>query len=290
MVTTVGGSASSQDTWFFVGEDPQKTTYPLLVEIAGRSRWTRGASFSRKDCEFFCLELVTAGNLTFIQNGKDYLVEPGTLFIQRQRSNHQYTTGPAGFVHKRFIVLAGEILPTMIKTCGIEECDVCRISDTAAFARHAKECSRILAGKPTGYLDVLSVLAYRVLLLVKRGLLGPQYPPTLTCALGFVQHNLHRKISVEEIAAAAGVSSSHLYRLFEDHLQTSPIRHLTDIRIGQATEMLMRSTMPIKQIAFALGFHEPAYFTNQFRKKTGVSPREYRSGVRTVTAAGVAHR
>jgi YesN/AraC family two-component response regulator len=51
------------------------------------------------------------------------------------------------------------------------------------------------------------------------------------------------------------------------------------MKIKRAGELLRHTLIPVKEIAFSLGYEEPAYFTNQFRKILGISPREYRKRI-----------
>jgi AraC-like DNA-binding protein len=251
----------------------------LIVRHAGNSIWRKGAVIARKKSDLFGIELITEGNLRFIQNGKEYLVEPGHIFIKKRGGNHFYEPGPAGFVHKRFIRLDGPIIETIIGELGFEQLDVCRLSHPREFAALQKRAIMLTRDQPDGYVKLLSLLAFEILLFVAQDVTGSRYPPALFASIDFLRRNLNRKIAVSELSRSVGVSDTQLFRLFRTHLKDSPLTYFNTMKIKRAGELLRHTLIPVKEIAFSLGYEEPAYFTNQFRKILGISPREYRKRI-----------
>ncbi|MEM7765170.1 MAG: AraC family transcriptional regulator [Pseudomonadota bacterium] len=92
----------------------------------------------------------------------------------------------------------------------------------------------------------------------------------------FVRANFARDITVADIALAAHLSVSALERRFKKHLNKTPRRFLIDTRLEQARRLLVESEAPIAEIAFAAGFSDHSYFSQQFRKFCGVLPSEFR--------------
>ena len=56
----------------------------------------------------------------------------------------------------------------------------------------------------------------------------------------------------------------------------SPVDFLRHVRIQRAEELIKRSNYPVSQIAYAVGFSDPKYFSKCFKKETGMTPSEYR--------------
>ncbi len=81
---------------------------------------------------------------------------------------------------------------------------------------------------------------------------------------------------VEDLAAAAGVSASHFSRLFKAAFGTSPIDWLRRERVNQAKRRLTESTDAIEEIAAQVGYNDRFFFSRDFKKLTGYSPREFR--------------
>lgn len=253
----------------------------LIVRHAGSSIWHGGASISRKNSELFGIELVTAGNLHFIQDGKEYIVEPGHIFIKRRGGNHIYEPGPAGFVHKRFVRLDGPIIEAVTGELGLDRYDVCQLSHPAGFAAIQKEAVALIRDQPEDYAMRLSMVAFQMLLFVAKDISEPPFPPPITVIMEYMRKNLHRKITVAELSRIAGLSGTPFFRLFKSHLNQSPLAYFNSMKMKRAAELLKHTILPVKEIAFSLGYDEAAYFTNHFRSTLGVSPREFRKRMET---------
>ena len=92
----------------------------------------------------------------------------------------------------------------------------------------------------------------------------------------FLDRKLGAKISVDDVAAAAGLSASRLAHLFRAETGQTPQRHLEAARMQRAIELLERTGFPVQQIAGAVGFDSPFYFSQRFKRWTGLSPSAYR--------------
>ena len=80
----------------------------------------------------------------------------------------------------------------------------------------------------------------------------------------------------------AHVSKSECLRCFRQSMGTTPYQYLMEYRLSQAAALLKRTDDPIEWIANQVGFGQASSFGKYFRRKTGLSPREYRTyGQRT---------
>jgi AraC-like DNA-binding protein len=98
--------------------------------------------------------------------------------------------------------------------------------------------------------------------------------------LGHLEQHSAGSLSVEGLAKVARMSPSSLFRLFRHHVGRSPVDYLIRLRIGRAADMLRRETSRISEISEAVGFTDSNYFSRQFHRVMGVSPRAYRRGSR----------
>lgn len=96
-------------------------------------------------------------------------------------------------------------------------------------------------------------------------------------AVAFMRRNYQEEISLPKLARLANLSESSFFRKFREEMKTSPMQWLLNLRIRKAMEFLIRSDMNIGEIAAATGFSDSLYFSRQFRRQVGVSPKNYRS-------------
>lgn len=97
-------------------------------------------------------------------------------------------------------------------------------------------------------------------------------------AMEFMGQNLKRKVSLEEIADAAGLSVSRLSWLFRKHAAASPMQYMEAQRLDRAQRLLELTNLSVKEISRRVGFDSPFYFSLRFKRHTGLSPRTYRLG------------
>jgi AraC-like DNA-binding protein len=98
--------------------------------------------------------------------------------------------------------------------------------------------------------------------------------------LGHLEQHYSGALSIEDLAKIARMSPSSLFRLFRHHVGRSPVDYLIRLRIGRAAEMLRRETARISEVSEAVGFTDSNYFSRQFHRVMGVSPRVYRNNLR----------
>ncbi len=95
-------------------------------------------------------------------------------------------------------------------------------------------------------------------------------------AKDYITNNYSYPITVEEIAEYVGISRSHLFRAFQNHIQQSPKEYLTEFRIKRARHIMRETGLSVAAIAYSVGFENNLYFSKAFRSKMQMSPSEYR--------------
>jgi AraC-like DNA-binding protein len=94
----------------------------------------------------------------------------------------------------------------------------------------------------------------------------------------YIDRNLGRKLSAEELAKEAGLSQNHLAKRFRERTGSTLPSYVLARRIGLARLLLRSTNLPIKQIAMRVGMPDPHHFNKQFRAVAGVSPSGFREG------------
>jgi AraC family L-rhamnose operon transcriptional activator RhaR len=92
----------------------------------------------------------------------------------------------------------------------------------------------------------------------------------------YVQDNLDRPMSVDELARHVHLSPRQLTRAFRIHTGQSPAGYVERARLDHAAALLIRSDLPIKQIASEVGYGDVAQFTRAFSRRLGTPPGRFR--------------
>ena len=96
------------------------------------------------------------------------------------------------------------------------------------------------------------------------------------CAIRYIHDNLNRPLSVEEIADEVHVSPRHLSRIFTTLTGVSPAAYIARSRLDRASSLLLRTAMPIKEVATSVGYPDVHHFTRVFSSRVGRPPGRYR--------------
>ncbi len=103
--------------------------------------------------------------------------------------------------------------------------------------------------------------------------------PGITRVVQFMEQNLDKKLNLNEIAEESGYSPSYLTTIFRKGTGYSPLSYFSHLKISKACEYLDFTKLKIKEISFRMGYSDPYYFSKDFQKKMGLSPRNYRNRV-----------
>jgi len=99
----------------------------------------------------------------------------------------------------------------------------------------------------------------------------------VSTVIDYIQNNYNSKsLSVQEIAGVCHMNPAYLGQLFKKRMGYSIIDYIHDVRIEQAKRLLLETDQNIDLIADQTGFKDRSYFCKIFKKKTGLSPGEYK--------------
>lgn len=101
-------------------------------------------------------------------------------------------------------------------------------------------------------------------------------PRTFARLKAHIDANLASDVTLDQLAAVAGLSRFHLCRAFRETTGYPPHAYLTRARLAVARRLLRGGELPIREIATACGFASPNQFATSFRKGLGMTPSAYR--------------
>ena len=94
--------------------------------------------------------------------------------------------------------------------------------------------------------------------------------------LSLIHKSYASDINLDDICNAGGVGKTKGTHIFKEYLNMTPIEYLINYRLEVAAHMIHDTRDSVIDIAFMVGFSDSSYFARAFRKRTGMSPLEYR--------------
>jgi transcriptional regulator GlxA family with amidase domain len=95
--------------------------------------------------------------------------------------------------------------------------------------------------------------------------------------IAYMQEHVNRPLQVATLAAQANISPSHFFALFKELTGCPPMDYFTRLRMRHASRLLGSTPASVKEVAAALGYDDPFYFSRVFKSVHRVPPSRYRA-------------
>jgi two-component system response regulator YesN len=106
-----------------------------------------------------------------------------------------------------------------------------------------------------------------------------RYGVVIRKAKAFIDENYQNPdLTLRDVAGHVALSNNHFCTVFSQETGVTFTEYLTATRLAKARELLRDRQMRTSDVAFAVGYNDPHYFSYLFKKNSGVSPRDYRKG------------
>ncbi len=261
--------------YHFFGADPASDP-PLQLRFAGTDNWVKGCYRYRENSDTFALELVTDGVFDFIQNGVSFQAHPGDLFIVQLGTSTEMSCDSVDYARKVTVSVSGPLLPSVLNATGLVGVSLIPLRNPKTFIDYFEHAARLLRERPPEFVRGGSILAYQILIELAFEYKRTDFPEQLDRIVDYLYRNLQEPITVGDLCRRFNLSSTGMFRLFQKHLGTSVIDFLIRRRMEVAAELLEVTELPVKEIAFRVGYRNALYFSGEFRRHYNCSPRDYR--------------
>jgi transcriptional regulator GlxA family with amidase domain len=105
-------------------------------------------------------------------------------------------------------------------------------------------------------------------------------------SIAFMVQHVNQPLQVSTLAAMVNISPSHFFALFKRHTGRAPMDYFTRLRMERARRLLDTTSSSVKEVAAALGYDDPFYFSRVFKSVNQVAPSNYRIKPKAETEAG----
>lgn len=254
---------------------------PLVLEMSGISFCDGSYRITRTAQSATCvMEYVVKGRGTVTVSGRSYVAQAGDVYIVPAHSEHTYFSSAEDPWIKIFFNIRGSLPAALLKEYGLSERVV--IPARELMPLFLQFYNTACGGQLHD--EVIAPCTLKLHEIVARlGTLTREEHATgeAHCLRNLLDSRLGGEVSVEELAAAVHRSKDYVIKLFRREFGETPHAYFLRRKMEMARGLLSATHMTVAQVAAAVGYDDPHYFSNTFKKHTGVSPACYRkeSGV-----------
>lgn len=263
-------------------EDESK---PLIVTSCGNYKVKNRAEVrtsrpkGRKDYQ---LLYIAAGQGHFFINGQERVVTAGNIVVYLPGQPQEYVYFKDDKTDVYWVHFTGSNVEKIIDYYNI------RLSENIIYIGTSPDYQWLFGQiiqelqlcRPR-FEELISLLLRNIFILISRNLIKANRADNsleneVELAMHYFRENYRSEINVEDYALSRGMSVSNFYRVFKQISGSTPLQYILKLRLSNAQNLLENSNLSIAEIASAVGYENPLYFSRLFNKHIGVSPSEYR--------------
>lgn len=257
---------------------------PLTLEIAGVTYPDSAYRIHRPNgSSGYVLEYIIRGRGQLHMMDHSWKPQAGDVYVLPPGIPHEYFSEPSDPWEKVWFNVNGELLDKLFATYDIGGTVV---FPQCPLRREFEEGLEIVKHrKPDAYAE-LALSMPRIIAGLARW--KERYPANARSPEGIklkehLDAHWRRNVPLEELCSLIRRSRAQTLRIFRRDWETTPHAYLQSQRFRLAEEYLKNTDYSVKAIADLIGFDDEFYFSNWFREKNGLSPRNFRAQLRADT-------
>jgi AraC-like DNA-binding protein len=268
MLCTTAGSTNIRPGAIY---PPQKNEHPALFRTVAEGRVLPE----------FQLVYITEGEGLFSSGERSYAVKAGSIMLILPGIKHAYKPLNETGWHEYWVGFRGGYFSTLL--------DEGRFSPDHVFFEIGQHDSilsifdqifdEVRGQRPLYQLKtcalIMSLIA-EVLTRERRKDQPNYYEKIVAKAKYLMESNVYGDIDLSSISGQLGISTSRLNEIFKTYTSMTPYQYYIHIKIHKAESLLEQEDLPVKEVAYKMGFEDQYYFSRLFKSKTGVSPSDWK--------------
>lgn len=276
VVYACGADKWIEKYWKHFHSEPRPVLYATFCSIM---LWKEFRYIRRVHQPFLSIEYVMEGELWFRSGKRAFAAEKGDLCLLHRNRNHDYYFQPGKPTRLMTFVLHGSGLTPLLEQLHLDRTDVFSLNDdermTEIFDRIKPFIHESLQDLRSG--EINAGVCYELLQFLAHAHQPGPLPQDMCAIRDFLEESAAGPLKMAEVARRFHLSLPTLNRKFQQTFGMTPYHYRLEQRMQRAEELLMQTTLPIKEIAFRLGYTKPLYFSAEFRRLRGISPGSFRN-------------
>lgn len=251
----------------------------LYPTVAGRFTYLPGYHLVRERYDSFVVMLIESGTINALVNGHMITAYPGQVLILDCYERHEYGSSDGAQVLWTHFDgrLARDFYQELIATKG----NLITTSKETEIRSLLEKIMNGLSGEDKmtegDYSLYLHSLLNFLLIAEGKGVAGDDNP--FNDVVSYISEHFSEEITLNDLAGMIHLTPYYFVRAFKKKVGMTPYQFLIETRISSAKYYLASSNDTVIEVAQKVGFKDESAFCSSFKKKTGLTPLEYRSGI-----------
>ncbi|MBR3836746.1 MAG: AraC family transcriptional regulator [Clostridia bacterium] len=235
---------------------------------AAHRRGSVNKSMQLKKMRYTELTLLLSGNMEYGNENESFPLAPGDVLFLKQGSMRRRSQGRcvSDYVSFNFHLKRNFDFPPVIRGGVTPQIRTFLAALDNVLALEHRENSH----------EMIEGLILLILLSLEDELRQTRVHPLVLTIQQYLYQHLSEKITLADVAEHCFFSPAYCDNLFKAQTGKSIIDYLIDRRVEQAKPLLVQGVYSIGRIGRMTGFQDANYFSRQFKKRTGLTPTEYR--------------
>lgn len=255
-----------------------KVTAPFVINLCGISYCDGSYKIDRRKSKVWRIEYIIKGEGYVNVDDKSFTASKGDIYMLPSGKRHYYYSDADDPWEKIWFNVRGDLVESIM--------EIYKLSDT--YIIHGLNIYHLFyefietarkATSPAEAYKKCSMCFLNIIQTISAYKYSSQNINKQNCAQvlkkkldSITRYDIEFDILIKNL----NYSKSHIIRAFKKEYNISPYEYLLEKKIGVAKNMLLDTAIDIKEIAYFLGFQDNHYFSTFFKKRTGLSPRNYR--------------
>ena len=225
---------------------------------------------------------IAKGKGHFYFDGKEQIITEGNMILYRPNEVQMYYYYAPDKTEAYWVHYTGRHVESILEFYELPETENVFYTGTSPdYQWMYRQMIQELQLCRANYEELLSLMLRHIFIMINRYIVegrkaGSDIQNEIERAAHYFNENYNKPLNIDEYAESRHMSTCWFIRSFKQILKVTPMQYILSLRMANAQSLLETSEYNISEIAEAVGYDNPLYFSRLFHKHIGVSPTEYR--------------
>jgi len=260
----------------FINTPATDPSLPFSIENAGISYCDGNYRIHRRKSNVTVIEYVISGSGTILTRGESFTPSKGDTYLLLPGEEHTYYSSADDPWTKIWINVTGSLPDALISAYGIRNQTVFKCDTGQSIEKFHSILKDSSLSLDEIFLRCSMCFHEIVQILYENADTHFSTSKDARIIKSYIDINISENITIDELAALIFKSPSQTIRIFKKSYGMTPYDYHMKNRISKAISLLSGTNLPVREIAYMLGFCDEHYFSSVFKSKTEKKPTDYR--------------